>query len=223
MSVLTSDIFSPQAISCLVVSLHSIKRLVLIINLLPIGMVVVLSGYLVRHEFLLTLVYLELDSSKNLVVLQRQLQLQKKPKIYSESMDLLTLELLQLSSVKVEIYLVLVEQQSLQHLIHKKGRFYSPSLELSQRDILKTMLEKAYSSRFKQQLRNLYLTMLVQELYSVSTILRKQEYMIIIAVLLLNIQILIMVLSLIETILQSRRLEQQQLLFQQQDHLVRYR
>ena len=83
---------------------------------------------------------------QNLVVLQRQLQLQKKVKIYSESMDLLILELLQLFSVKVELIWNWWGSRTLSQ-IQKKGRFCSPLLELSQRNIHQIMLEKVYYSR----------------------------------------------------------------------------
>ena len=55
---------------------NSIKRLDLKTNSLQTGMVVVLSDYLVIHEFLLTLVYLELVSLRNLVVQQNPVLLQ---------------------------------------------------------------------------------------------------------------------------------------------------
>ena len=217
MSVLTSDIFSPQAISCLVVSSHSIKRLGLTINLLLTGMVLEVLKLEVELKFLLTLAYSELDSSKNSVVLLRQLQLRKKVKIYSESMDLLILELLQLFSVKVELYLELVEQQNPLLQIQKKGRFCSPLLELSQRNIHKIMLEKVYYSHLKLLLKNQYSVTLVRVISLDSIILKKQEYTITIVVLLSRIQNVIMVLSLIETILQLRRLEQLQFLHQRLD------
>ena len=124
------------------------------------GMVVVLSRFLVRPKFLLTLVYLELDPLRNLAVRQRQLHSHKKQQIYSRYKVLVILPSHLTGLVKVHYSpLLVLDLPSLLHSIHQKTQFYSILLELLPRDIFNPMLEKAYSSLYKQRLRNLYLTM----------------------------------------------------------------
>jgi len=196
---------------------NSEQTLVLLISLHLTGTVVVLSRYTTRIRYYqLTLLNLVLEQLEHLVVLQKLLLLQNQLKDCSKLAEIQQLLLLYytLDLVHSRNFLVL---QSLSLSIQKKDRFYSPLLELSQKDIRKIMLAKVYSSHFKLLLRNLYSVTLVLATSSDSIILRKQEYMITTVVLLLNTDTLIMVLLLIETILQLRRLEQQQSLLQQLD------